>query len=86
MSVTISDSVLQAARMSEQELRQEIAVMLFEQEKLTLAQASRLAEMNQVSFRYLLASREISLHYGVAELEEDVAENSIHSPKTPVKS
>ncbi len=72
MSLIISDSVLRAARMSDRELRQEIAVMLFEQEKLTLAQASRLAEMNQVTFRYLLASREISLHYGVTELEEDI--------------
>ena len=58
--------------MSDRELKQEVAVMLFEQEKLTLAQASRLAEMKQVTFRYLLASREISLHYGIAELEEDV--------------
>ena len=72
MSVTIPDSVLRAARMSDRELKQEVAVMLFEQEKLTLAQASRLAEMKQVTFRYLLASREISLHYGIAELEEDV--------------
>lgn len=58
--------------MSDRELKQEIAVMLFQQEKLTLAQASRLAEMNQVTFRYLLASREISLHYGMTELEEDI--------------
>ena len=45
MSLTISDALLQAAHMSEAELRQEIAVMLFQRDKLTLAQASQFAHM-----------------------------------------
>jgi predicted HTH domain antitoxin len=40
MSVTIPDEILSATRMSEAELKQEIAVMLFQKEKLTLGQAS----------------------------------------------
>ena len=55
MSVVISDEILHAARMSEAELKQEIAVMLFQKEKLTLGQASRLAGMNQLQFQHLLA-------------------------------
>jgi predicted HTH domain antitoxin len=39
MSVVISDDVLAAARMSEDELKLELAVLLFEKEKLTLGQA-----------------------------------------------
>jgi predicted HTH domain antitoxin len=73
MSLTIPDEVLQAARMSESELRQELAVMLFEKEKLTLAQASRLADMDRLQFQHLLASRGISIHYGVEEFEQDLA-------------
>ena len=43
MSVLIPDEILQASRLSERELKAEIAVMLFEKEKLTLGQASRFA-------------------------------------------
>jgi predicted HTH domain antitoxin len=73
MSIIISDQVLQNLQMSETELLQEIAVMLFQQERFTLGQASRFAGMNQRQFQHLLASRHIPLHYGLAELREDVA-------------
>jgi predicted HTH domain antitoxin len=72
MSVTISDEILSATRMSEAELKQEIAIMLFQKEKLTLGQASNLAEMNQFQFQNLLASRQIPLHYDLEDLAADV--------------
>ncbi|HUE02325.1 MAG TPA: UPF0175 family protein [Bryobacteraceae bacterium] len=72
MPVTISDEVLTAAHISEPELRQELALTLFQQERLTLAQASRLAEMTQLTFQALLADRQIPIHYGVEEFREDV--------------
>jgi predicted HTH domain antitoxin len=72
MSVVISDEVLQTVQMSEAELLQEIALMLFQQERFTLGQASRFALMNQLQFQRLLASRQIPLHYDIAELREDV--------------
>ncbi len=43
MPVTISDDVLAAAHISEPELKRELALTLFEQDRLTLAQASRFA-------------------------------------------
>jgi len=58
--------------MSESEMLAEIAILLFQQERFTLGQASRFARMNQLQFQRLLASRRISLHYDVAELREDV--------------
>lgn len=72
MSIVISDEVLRAVQMSEAELLQEIAVMLFQKERFTLGQASRFAGMNQLQFQRLLASRQIPLHYDIAELREDV--------------
>ena len=72
MSVVISDEILHAARMSEAELKQEIAVMLFQKEKLTLGQASRLARMNQLQFQHLLASRQIPVHYNVEDFEAEI--------------
>jgi predicted HTH domain antitoxin len=72
VSLTISDALLQSARMAEAELRQEIAVLLFEREKLTLAQASRFAHLSRLQFQHVLASRQIPLHYDVADFEEDL--------------
>jgi predicted HTH domain antitoxin len=72
MSLVIPDDVLQAAHMSEEEFKREIAVMLFEKERLTLGQASQLADMNQIAFQHLLASRQIPVHYDTADFEEDL--------------
>ncbi len=72
MSVIIPDDILHATRMTEAELKQEIAVFLFEKNKLTLAQASRLAGVSRLQFQHLLASRHIPVHYDVAEFEEDL--------------
>ena len=71
-TITIPDEIFQAARMSEHEFLQEVAVMLFEKEKLTLGQASGLAGISNLQFQHLLASRQIPVHYDSAEFEEDL--------------
>jgi predicted HTH domain antitoxin len=73
MSVTIPDEVLEAARMSDAELRQELAVLLFQRDRLTLAQASHLAGMDLLSFQHLLASRGIPMHYDLEDFEQDLS-------------
>lgn len=72
MSIVIPDDIFQATKMTEDELRKEIAVLLFQKEKLTLGQGSRLAGMSQLQFQHLLASRQVPLHYDVSEFEEDM--------------
>ena len=72
MRLIIPDEILQATKMSVDELKQEIAILLFQREKLTLGQASRLAGMSQIQFQHLLASRQIPIHYDVAEFDEDL--------------
>lgn len=72
MSIIVSDEILAVTHMTEAEMRQEIAVMLFQKEKLTLAQASRFAGMHRIAFQHLLASRQIPVHYGVADFEQDI--------------
>ena len=54
------------------QLKQELALAFFQQERLTLAQASRIAEMTQLAFQALLAERQIPIHYGVEEFREDL--------------
>ena len=72
MPVTIPDEVLAAAHISGPELKQELALTLFQQERLTLAQASRFAEMGQSAFQALLAERQIPIHYGIEEFRDDL--------------
>jgi predicted HTH domain antitoxin len=73
MNISILDEILESARMTEAELRQEIAVLLFEKGRITLAQASVLADMDRLRFQHLLASRDIPVHYDVKDFEEDLA-------------
>lgn len=72
MAVTIPDDVLAAAHLTEEQLKQELALALFREERLTLAQAARLAEMDQLAFQGLLADRDIPIHYGVEEFHADL--------------
>jgi predicted HTH domain antitoxin len=72
MSLTIPDQYVRAAHMTEDELRCEIAVLLFQRERLSLAKAAELAAMDRLQFQHLLASRRIPVHYGEADLEQDV--------------
>jgi len=72
VSLTISDDILQATRLSEAELRQEIALALFQREKLTLAQASSFSGMTRLAFQHLLGSRGLTVHYDVPEYERDL--------------
>jgi len=72
MAVTIPDEVLAAARMSEPEIKRELALTLFQQERLTLGQARRLAGMSHLDFQALLAERQIPIHYGVEEFRQDL--------------
>jgi predicted HTH domain antitoxin len=72
LPVTIPDDVLAAAHLTEQEIKRELAVTLFQRERLTLAQASRFAGLDQLAFQALLAEREIPIHYGVEEFQADL--------------
>lgn len=66
MDCVIPEAVLHSARMSSDELKQEIAVLLFRKERL------RLADMPIADFQHPLASRNIGPHYEVDDLEDDV--------------
>lgn len=72
MTITIPDEILECAHISETEFLQEIALTLFQKNRLSLAQASKLAKMDRVAFQHLLASRQIPIHYDTAEFEADL--------------
>ena len=71
VTITIPDSVMGSARITESELKQEIALILYQKSKLTLSQSRKIAGMSRPEFMRLLASRKISI-YDVAEFEKDL--------------
>ena len=73
MPLTIPDDLLQSAKLTEAELRLELALTLFQQDRLTLAQSARLAILPMLDFQRALAARGIALHYGVDAMEQDLA-------------
>lgn len=55
MALVIPDEFLQTVHISEADLKLEIAILLFQQEKITLGTASQFASMNQLE--WLLTTR-----------------------------
>ncbi|MEM9450443.1 MAG: UPF0175 family protein [Cyanobacteria bacterium P01_E01_bin.6] len=72
MSLLISDELLDASGFSEAELFQELVLMLFQHEKITLGNASNFLGMTQLEFQALLAEKDLLIHYDVDDLHEDV--------------
>ena len=70
--LAIPDDVLQSLSASEQELREDIAVLLY-QKGLPPGKAASVAGMDRLAFRHLLASRHVPVQYDVDDLEQDVA-------------
>jgi predicted HTH domain antitoxin len=72
ISIEIPREIVRATRMTPEELRRELAIHLFQQGKLSFGKARELAGLSAWTFQQLLGSREISVHYGIAEYEEDL--------------
>lgn len=62
-----------ATRMSMDDLRLELAIHLFTQDRLSFGKARELAGVTAWRFLQILGARGIALHYDVSELEEDLA-------------
>ena len=54
------------------QIKVELAVSLYAQNRLSIGKARELAGMSLWEFRQLLASRRISAHYDADDLKEDI--------------
>lgn len=72
-SLTFPEELLHTTEMTEQEIATELAVALYQREKLSIEQAARLANMDRIDFQRLLASRDLYLTLDVDDLEQDIA-------------
>lgn len=71
MSLTVS-AAPHGEAVSESDILTELAIVLYEREKLSVGWAARLAGMDKWAFNSLLADREVPMHYDVADLERDL--------------
>jgi predicted HTH domain antitoxin len=58
--------------LTEQELRRELAVALFQQRRATLAKAADIAGVTRLDFQRILAARQLPVHYGLDEWARDL--------------
>lgn len=70
VSIIISDEIVEAFQLTQPEFLQEIALYLFQSERLTLGYA---AQMDRLSFEVLLKACQIPLYiYDVEDFELDI--------------
>ncbi len=72
MSVVITDDMLATVQLTPEEFLQEVAMLFYQQKRLTLAQASTLSGIDRLTFQRMLANRHIPIHYDRQDLETDV--------------
>ncbi|MEB3887419.1 UPF0175 family protein [Lyngbya sp. CCY1209] len=72
ITLNLPDSLSQTETFNQNDWLREIAVALFEQERVSLSRASTIAVMDIMDFQKLLAERGICVHYDVADFEQDV--------------
>lgn len=72
MALVITDEQIKASGLTEQQLRLEIAVRLFELNVFTLGKAAEFAGLHKVQMQQHLAERKIPMHYDLEMLNEDI--------------
>lgn len=72
MILQIEDLELEAIQMTLEELKLEIAVLLYAKGKLSMGKASRIANMNRILFQKELGKRKVPMNYDEVELERDL--------------
>ena len=73
MSLLITDEEIKRTGLSAEQLKLELAIMLFEKSIFTLGTAAEFCGLHQLQMQKELAHRKIPLHYDVDMLHEDIA-------------
>lgn len=68
----ISGNILEDIQMSPSELMIDIAVYLYDKEKLTIGQAKKLANLTQIEFQKEISKRGVFIKYDVEDFEKDL--------------
>lgn len=73
----ISAKTLEQLKLTPSELLIELAVHLYDTEKLSMGQAKKLAGLTQIDFQKELAKRDVYIKYDIEDLETDLKNLSL---------
>jgi len=73
MLIEIPDNILSKNNLSEQEIKIEFALILYEKNIMTLDQASKFAFLDTFEFQKLVGERKIPIHYTEDDFYADLA-------------
>lgn len=72
MTLTIPDIMLERMNVKEEDLKVELAVLLYDKGSLSFGQAKILAGLDHLSFQKALKDRNVYLNYDVEDFHEDL--------------
>ncbi|MEY3826143.1 MAG: hypothetical protein RLZZ148_957 [Cyanobacteriota bacterium] len=72
MSILIPNELLRAAKMSDEELKLEIAIMLYKKEKISSGQARSWTGLTVLEFQHELIRRGLCLNYDEDDFQSDI--------------
>jgi predicted HTH domain antitoxin len=72
LTIDLPDTLTQTDNFTQTDWMREIAIALFQQERITLSRASKIAGIDLMEFQKLIADRGICVHYDVEEFDQDV--------------
>ena len=72
MTITIPDELVEQAHLSPTEPRTDLATYLYGRGRLTMGQVRQLVGLDLISFQHELAKRDISIQFGIADLDKDL--------------
>lgn len=72
MKIEIPETIFKATGLTEQEIINLLALMLYDKEKLSIGYASKLANISQADFIELMGEHGVELKYDVNDLKEDL--------------
>jgi predicted HTH domain antitoxin len=72
MNVVIPDDILAASDLTEEDLKLELAIVLYKRAKISAGKACEWLGMNLIEFRRILSDRDIPINYALTDLQDDI--------------
>ena len=72
MVLEIADDIMHRAGLDAEDLRLRVAIILFQDNQITLGSAAQIAHLHLIQFQKELAKRHIPIHYDETDFERDL--------------
>ncbi len=71
--IEIPREIVNSARTTIPDIKKELALLLYQQKKISFGKARELAEMNVWAFQSLLGTRGVPVHYDLEDFADDMS-------------